>query len=100
MRSSFQNKFGDAGHGFVLIAKPWAWYKHRGVDIDGSGWEAAPANVTKGSDGAFGLGAVSFRGKPGASSRIRVHDGSYNAAEFAYQFETDGGISKSVLGAR
>jgi lysophospholipase L1-like esterase len=92
LRTSFQTKFGDAGHGFVLVAKPWAWYKHRGVDIDGSGWEATPANVPKSKDGAFGLGAVSLRGKPGASSRIRLHDGDYNAAEIAYQYEPAGGI--------
>jgi hypothetical protein len=24
-RSLFQEHYGDAGHGFVLIAKPWAW---------------------------------------------------------------------------
>jgi lysophospholipase L1-like esterase len=92
LRTAFQTKFGDSGHGFVLVAKPWAWYKHRGVDIDGSGWEATPANVPRIPNGAFGLGAVSLRGKPGASSRIRLHDGNYGAAEIAYQFETAGGI--------
>ncbi len=30
IRSLLQQHFGDSGHGFVLIAKPWAWYGHRG----------------------------------------------------------------------
>ena len=33
VRSLLQQHFGDAGHGFVLIAKPWAWYGHRGVEV-------------------------------------------------------------------
>ena len=37
-RAMLQAQYGDAGHGFVLLAKPWAWYMHRGVDIAASGW--------------------------------------------------------------
>ena len=28
-----KHRFGDAGRGYTLIAKPWAWYGHRGVEI-------------------------------------------------------------------
>src|SRR5271157_4796313 len=31
LRALLQRRFGDAGHGVYLIAKPWAWYDHRGV---------------------------------------------------------------------
>src|SRR5579863_8338764 len=27
-RRLLQKQFGDAGHGFILIAKPWNWYQH------------------------------------------------------------------------
>src|SRR6185436_13082942 len=30
-RTTLQKEFGNAGAGFGLIAKPWAWYNHRGV---------------------------------------------------------------------
>ena len=30
VRALLDRRFGDGGHGFVLIAKPWAWYSHRG----------------------------------------------------------------------
>ena len=35
LRRLFQARFGDAGHGFVLPAKPWRYYRHRDVVIDG-----------------------------------------------------------------
>src|SRR6516165_2982578 len=31
IRGILQSRFGDAGHGFILPAKPWSWYQHTGV---------------------------------------------------------------------
>ena len=31
MRRRLQARFGDAGHGFILIANPWEWYFHNDV---------------------------------------------------------------------
>src|SRR5204862_4135186 len=33
VRLMLQRRFGDAGHGFSLVAKPWAWYEHRDVGL-------------------------------------------------------------------
>src|SRR5512133_3072502 len=33
VRQMLQKRFGDAGHGFSLVAKPWAWYEHRDVGL-------------------------------------------------------------------
>src|SRR6202042_932787 len=33
IRTILQNHYGDAGHGYVLIGKPWAWYQHTGVQL-------------------------------------------------------------------
>ena len=41
-----QKQFGDAGSGFVLIARPWAWYSHRGVEMDASSWKIDIAGAT------------------------------------------------------
>ena len=38
-RALFQHEFGDGGMGFVLMARPWAWYNHRGIDMTGSNWK-------------------------------------------------------------
>jgi lysophospholipase L1-like esterase len=72
VRSLLQERYGDAGHGFLLIAKPWAWYGHRGADVHGSGWRIEPASQSRAKDGIHGLGGVSFRGEAGASSRIHL----------------------------
>ena len=37
VRRKLQLQFGDAGHGFVLLAKPWGWYQHLGVKHEASG---------------------------------------------------------------
>ena len=34
MRRALQKRFGDAGHGFVALAKPWPWYHHMDVKHD------------------------------------------------------------------
>jgi hypothetical protein len=91
VRSSFQKEFGDAGHGFVLVAKPWAWYGHRGVTVKGNGWKIEPANTAELRDGQYGLGAVSFRGGPGASSKISVSDAGHTKFEVAWLSQPDGG---------
>jgi lysophospholipase L1-like esterase len=70
IRSLLQEKHGDAGHGFVLIAKPWAWYGRTGVAVSGSGWQMAAASRFEQKDGLFGLGGVSFVGGVGAKSKL------------------------------
>ena len=70
VRSLLQEHYGDAGHGFILVAKPWAWYGHRGVDVSGKGWRIEPASQSRTRDGFHGLGGVSFQGSPGASAHF------------------------------
>src|SRR5713226_9215632 len=65
-RKLLQVRFGDAGHGFILLAKPWAWYEHVGVSLSGSGWNIDPASQSQIKDGLYGLGGVSFQGDVGA----------------------------------
>ncbi len=72
VRSLLQEHFGDAGHGFVLIAKPWAWYGHRGVELEGKGWLINAATQVRARDGFHGLGGVSFEGDIGATSRLTL----------------------------
>jgi hypothetical protein len=49
VRRRLQLRFGDAGHGFVLIAKPWPWYGHTGVTHEASrGWASDPISIHAG----------------------------------------------------
>jgi lysophospholipase L1-like esterase len=104
MRTTLQAQYGNAGHGFALIAKPWAWYGHRGIDISGSGLQISPANQpgpqSSVKDGIFGLGGVSFLGAPGATSNITVQDGSHTAIEVAYLQQPGGGTFKVLADGR
>lgn len=91
VRTLLQKRFGDAGHGFFLIAKPWAWYSHQGLDIRGDGWFIDPVNQSSVKDGLFGLGGVSFRGTAGSVAAIRLTGGGHAVLEVAYLRQPGGG---------
>jgi len=92
-RALLQRQFGDAGSGFVLIARPWAWYGHRGVEMESSNWKidvaGDPASALK--DGLHGLGAASFRGSTGAVTRWILKDTQHSRVEISYLAQPNGG---------
>ena len=90
-RSMFQREFGDGGVGFVLMARPWAWYNRRGVEMSASNWKIEITGVNEFQDGRNGLGAVSFRGAEGAVARWKLKDATHRAVEIAYLGEPQGG---------
>ncbi len=91
VRSLLQQHFGDAGHGFVLIAKPWAWYGHRGVEMEGKGWLINAATQVRARDGFHGLGGVSFEGDTGASSRLTLAE-DHAQMEIHFLRQPGGGV--------
>jgi lysophospholipase L1-like esterase len=91
VRRLLQARFGDAGHGFLLIAKPWAWYGHEGMGLAASGWKIEAASQSRARDGIHGLGGVSFRGGPGATSRVTLSDASHTTATVCYLAQPGGG---------
>jgi lysophospholipase L1-like esterase len=97
VRSILQTQYGDAGHGFVLIGKPWAWYRHNGVELSASGWKMSRASFAEAHDGLFGLGGVSFLGNTGASSKIVYSSPGHTHFEVWYLKEPGGG-SLHVMG--
>jgi lysophospholipase L1-like esterase len=61
VRRRLQARFGDAGHGFILIANPWEWYFHNDVVHASDGeWKASRLAGPVAPDGMYGLGGVSF----------------------------------------
>jgi len=91
VRIQLQKRFGDAGHGFLLVAKPWAWYQHTGADVSGSGWQMTPASRFVSHDGMFGLGGVSFTGSGSARSRMVFANGGNTQFEAWYLRQPGGG---------
>jgi hypothetical protein len=71
LRRKLQATFGDAGHGFVLIANAWPSYFHNDV----TRYATAGFNVSRivgpyAADGLYGLGGVSFNMPPNVLSRV------------------------------
>lgn len=91
VRSLLQKKFGDAGHGFTLVAKPWAWYQHRGIEVRGKQWSIHPAHQGTLKDGLFGLGGVTFVGAAGSTATVKALDRRHTVIEFAYLAQPGGG---------
>ena len=96
VRGLLQAQFGDAGHGFLLIAKPWAWYGHRGVTLEAKGWHIEPASFNRARDGVHGLGGVSFTGNAGAWSRVRFQDDPQTHVIVYYWAQPEGGTFELV----
>ena len=90
-RTLLQQQFGDSGTGFILIARPWAWYNHRGVDLDASRWKIDIGGATELKDGMYGLGGASFRGGAGTEARWTLKDGHHRFAEVSFLGQPDGG---------
>jgi lysophospholipase L1-like esterase len=92
VRAALQQRFGDAGHGYLLTAKPWAWYQHRDIDINDHGWQISTA-VGKGREEVYGLGGASFEGSASAGSHITLHDKTPDQAyvEIDYLAQPNGG---------
>ena len=90
VRALLQGRFGDAGRGYLLTARPWAWYQHRGVDLADKNWTISTA-VGKGRPEVYGLGGASFTGDASASTRITLTDPSQNALDLSFLAQPNGG---------
>lgn len=106
LRRKLQTTFGDAGHGFVLIANAWPAYFHNDV----SRYATAGFNVSRivgpyAADGFYGLGGVSFSTPPNVLSRVgTAESGDYgrNVSSFTlyYLEQPNGGsLELSIDGA-
>jgi lysophospholipase L1-like esterase len=60
-RRKLQERFGDAGHGFMLASRPWEWYVHDGIEFASTDWLSHPMLNGKLPDGMFGFGGVASR---------------------------------------
>ncbi|HJZ68605.1 MAG TPA: GDSL-type esterase/lipase family protein [Blastocatellia bacterium] len=74
VRRKLQLRFGDAGHGFILIDRPWGWYEHAGIVRQAShGWHSDPMFISRGEH-FYGLGGVSFTAAAGVSASFSTVD--------------------------
>lgn len=92
VRTRLQAQFGDAGHGFIMPARPWRHYRHRGVTVESSRrWQTR--RVTAGTRevdrlGLYGIAMVSDSGRDWG----RIDTGSKTASRFEiYYWRQPGG---------
>jgi lysophospholipase L1-like esterase len=95
-RTMLQDKFGDSGHGFILVSKPWDFYYHENVLMEGKGWKVNSPVLPGGGGGEFGLGGVSFTAdSSSASSTVRTTSNGEGAAvsrfDIFYRAQPQGG---------
>jgi hypothetical protein len=90
VRAQMQHRFGDAGRGYTLVAKPWAWYGHRGVEISDHGWKMR-TGVGLMREGIYGLGGAAFEGQPGAWSKFRLTESQQTVVDVEYLAKSGGG---------
>jgi len=64
LRTYLQERFGNGGHGFVHVARPWRWYRHVDYRVEGiKHWITEHAQRRKGRmDGFYGLLGCSLSG--------------------------------------
>jgi lysophospholipase L1-like esterase len=98
VRQLMQERFGDSGHGFILIDRPWDWYGHQAITFSsGGGWASGSLMNPRTRDGQFGLGGVAFFSN-GAGKYARfepAHDGptgrKFSRMEVYYLQQPGGG---------
>jgi hypothetical protein len=60
MRRWLQSRYGDAGHGYIALGKPWSWYMHRDVrqGIDAPLWSSYVVSSHPARDAYYGMGLI------------------------------------------
>ncbi len=99
VRAYLRERFGDGGHGFVHVAKPWKWYGHVEMLTEGfDKWRTEHAQRRKGrGDGYYGLmGASLSATNKKAWGRVTHRDGSVGSHYELYFLTQPKGGSFSV----
>lgn len=93
IREGLQARFGDAGHGFVMPARPWRHYRHRGVEVESSGrWEALRVTARTREIDSLGLyGVAMVSSSAGALGRVDTGTETASRFEIYYWRQPDGG---------
>jgi lysophospholipase L1-like esterase len=98
LRRLLDARFGDAGHGFVLVANAWPQYFHNDVyRLADRGFRVSRIVGPRVLDGLYGLGGVSFTGPPGLRSRLgTAKSGEFGRSvsrfDIAYLAQPGGGL--------
>ena len=98
-RRLLQQRFGDAGHGFVLPAAPWRNYRHEGVIVESPrrGWEARRYHRGQSVPERFGLAGVAVETDAAAWGRVTTSRQNASRYELFYEAQPGGGTFDVVI---
>jgi lysophospholipase L1-like esterase len=93
MRRRMQERFGDAGVGFVFAGRKSNDYQNRAASLRAHGWTVCYIAFGCDRTGHYGLGGHVFRGDAGARTRIstRTHGRTVSRFELWYAEDPRGG---------
>lgn len=105
LRRRLQTRFGEGGHGFVALGKPWSHYRHMDVKHDVvAGWKAYAISTSPTGDGLYGLGGIAVESQfMGARTFVATADApapvgrSIGLAELFYLKRPKGGVVSVAL---
>ena len=103
IRRLLQQRFGDAGHGFVLPVEPWAHYRHTDIEIESNfrRWDVLRVRVGQTLPSLYGLMGVALTTEtPRAWGRISTGEGSASRFELWYSQRPDGGTIDLLVDGR
>jgi lysophospholipase L1-like esterase len=75
IRRTMATRFGDAGHGYVALGRPWPWYLHEDVrhDVDLERWHMFATSTNRTADGYYGFANIAAEtSSPGATTWVRT----------------------------
>ncbi|GAB4203581.1 MAG: SGNH/GDSL hydrolase family protein [Sandaracinaceae bacterium] len=93
-RRLLQERFGNAGHGFVLPAAPWRNYRHQGVRVESPLrlWETHRFRTGQSVPERFGLAGVAVETADArAFGRVITDDQTASRYELFYEAQPGGG---------
>ncbi|MBX7194790.1 MAG: hypothetical protein K1X94_22230 [Sandaracinaceae bacterium] len=98
-RRVLQQRFGDAGHGFVLPAAPWRHYRHEGVIVESPrrGWEARRYYRGQSAPERFGLAGVAVETDDAAWGRVTTSHQNASRYELFYEAQPGGGTFDVII---
>ena len=55
-----QGAYGDVGHGYVSVGRPWSHYRHRDIEhgLDQTAWQEYAISTRRKDDGWYGVGGI------------------------------------------
>jgi lysophospholipase L1-like esterase len=90
MRRTLATRFGDAGHGYVALGRPWSWYVHQDVrhGVDPRTWRMFATSTNRTADGYYGFANIAAESSTaGAKSWVETADDAAPIGKTASDFD-------------